>query len=302
MRSVIELCCRRLGIDLTPRALPRPGAGHATTCHAARAHARLRGLPLARPTACEYRTSSDASSDRNGEVLLENVVIGSEARARSPSGCRSSETPHEAASSTSSPSRSPITEADPGRRATEEPDAEALDPDQLITARGRLPDGRHAARGRDRRERASACKQARPPARRGKTGTTNEQADAWFVGFSPHIATGVWVGEDDVSFRSSAWARPDRSAAAPIWVDYMRVALEDRPAVDFDLPDSIVFARIDRATGLLASRHADPENSVFQAFISGTEPTERADARRNTDEALRNLREDSLQLMRLDDF
>ncbi|MGH0029090.1 MAG: penicillin-binding protein 1A [Myxococcota bacterium] len=138
----------------------------------------------------------------------------------------------------------------------------------------------------------------------GKTGTTNDQADAWFMGFSPEITTGVWVGFDEIRFLGAG--ETGSRAASPIWIDYMRTALADKPKRDFALPESIVFARIDRETGLLASRSST--ETVFQAFIAGTEPTETADCRRTTQDALQDLREDSLsrdralQLMKLDTF
>ena len=138
----------------------------------------------------------------------------------------------------------------------------------------------------------------------GKTGTTNDQADAWFMGFSPEIATGVWVGFDEIRFLGAG--ETGSRAAAPIWIDYMGKALADLPKRDFALPKSIVFARIDRESGLLATRHS--KETVFQAFIAGTEPTETADNRRTTQDALQDLREDSLsrdqavQLMKLESF
>jgi membrane carboxypeptidase/penicillin-binding protein len=72
----------------------------------------------------------------------------------------------------------------------------------------------------------------------------------------------------------------------------MRVAMADRPERDFSPPDSIVFARIDRDSGLLSD--GDGPDTVFQSFLAGTEPTETADAQRHTSEALQELREDSL--------
>jgi penicillin-binding protein 1A len=144
----------------------------------------------------------------------------------------------------------------------------------------------------------------------GKTGTTNEQADAWFVGFSPDVVTGVWVGHDVAQFLGSG--ETGAKAAAPIWLDYMRAALADREPRDFTPPESIVFARIDRETGLLATQHT--KDSVFQSFIAGSEPTETSDNQRNTSEALQELREDSIssdtasgdpaaaRMMQLDNF
>ena len=75
----------------------------------------------------------------------------------------------------------------------------------------------------------------------GKTGTTNDQADAWFIGFSPDVATGVWVGHDESHFLG--YGETGSRAAAPIWVDYMRVALADRPVRDFVPPELIAFTR-----------------------------------------------------------
>jgi penicillin-binding protein 1A len=139
----------------------------------------------------------------------------------------------------------------------------------------------------------------------GKTGTTNDQADAWFVGFSPDVVTGVWVGFDVAQFLGTG--ETGARAAAPIWLGYMRAALAGRPPRDFVAPESIVFARIDRESGLLATHLS--KDTVFQAFIAGTEPTETADSQRTTSEALQDLREDSLsdddnamRLMQLDAF
>jgi penicillin-binding protein 1A len=122
----------------------------------------------------------------------------------------------------------------------------------------------------------------------GKTGTTNDQADAWFMGYSPDIVTGVWVGHDETHFLG--WGETGSRAAAPIWVAYMREALRDRPVRDFPIPDPIVFARVDRQTGLLAGPSS--KGAVFEAFLPGTEPTERADAARTSAEGRRALRID----------
>ncbi len=104
----------------------------------------------------------------------------------------------------------------------------------------------------------------------GKTGTTNDLYDAWFVGFSPQIVTGAWLGYDNV--KSLGKNETGSRAALPIWLDYMREALKRHPPSDFNEPAGVVFARIDRKTGLLAAPGAD--DYVFQAFREGTEPTE----------------------------
>jgi penicillin-binding protein 1A len=123
----------------------------------------------------------------------------------------------------------------------------------------------------------------------GKTGTTNDQADAWFMGFSPDIVTGVWVGHDESRFLG--WGETGSRAAAPIWVDYMGHALAKRPVRDFPVPESIVFARIDRQTGLLAD--ASSSDTIFQSFLAGTEPTETAQTARAASEGRRLMRMDS---------
>jgi len=104
----------------------------------------------------------------------------------------------------------------------------------------------------------------------GKTGTTNAQADAWFVGFSPDVATGVWVGFDskEVLGKGETGGR----AALPIWVEYMKAAVAGRPERDFDVPEGIVFARVDARTGLLSP------GGELQAFAEGALPQASADA------------------------
>lgn len=76
----------------------------------------------------------------------------------------------------------------------------------------------------------------------GKTGTTNEQNDAWFIGFSPEIVTGVWVGFDQK--RMLGDKETGGRAALPIWIDYMNTALADRPPSDFPMPEGIEFRRV----------------------------------------------------------
>lgn len=108
----------------------------------------------------------------------------------------------------------------------------------------------------------------------GKTGTTNAQGDAWFMGFSADVATGVWVGFDskEVLGRGETGGR----AALPIWIDFMGVALEEAPVHDFEAPEEIVFARIDPKSGKLAAPGS--EGSYYQPFLRGTVPATRADA------------------------
>ena len=102
----------------------------------------------------------------------------------------------------------------------------------------------------------------------GKTGTTNDFTDAWFVGFSPHLATGVWVGFDDM--RSLGNREAGARAALPIWISYNKIALDTVPEGTFSMPDDVTFARIDPETGLLAPQGM--ENAVIEIFVKGTEP------------------------------
>jgi penicillin-binding protein 1A len=102
----------------------------------------------------------------------------------------------------------------------------------------------------------------------GKTGTTNDRRDAWFLGFTPGLVTGVWVGYDDR--KSMGKGETGSRAASPIWLHFMSEVLKDRPVEDFVVPEGVVFAKIDARTGLLASPYS--EKTVFQAFREGLEP------------------------------
>jgi len=104
----------------------------------------------------------------------------------------------------------------------------------------------------------------------GKTGTTNNLWDAWFMGFTPGLVTGVWVGYDDR--RAMGKGETGSRAASPIWLAFMSEVLNDRPVVDFGVPEGVVFAKIDAKTGLLAGPHS--KKTVFQAFKEGSEPKE----------------------------
>ena len=104
----------------------------------------------------------------------------------------------------------------------------------------------------------------------GKTGTTNDLRDAWFLGYTPQLVTGVWVGYDD--HRPMGKGETGSRAASPIWLYFMADALEGMPALDFEIPKGVVFAKIDAETGLLASPYS--KKTVFQAFKEGTEPKE----------------------------
>jgi len=103
----------------------------------------------------------------------------------------------------------------------------------------------------------------------GKTGTTSQQRDGWFVGFSPSMTTGVWVGFDDRSRMGSGWAQ-GAGTALPIWVQFMGEALKGMPREDFHAPAGALFARIDPENGLLAVPQM--AGASFEVFVEGTEP------------------------------
>ena len=102
----------------------------------------------------------------------------------------------------------------------------------------------------------------------GKTGTTNDLRDAWFVGFTPELLTVVWVGLDD----NQALGLSGSQAALPIWTQFMSRALAGHANQPFDVPPGIVFVDIDRNTGKLAGPLCP--KIVPEAFLAGTEPTE----------------------------
>ncbi|OQX27831.1 MAG: penicillin-binding protein [Desulfobacteraceae bacterium IS3] len=102
----------------------------------------------------------------------------------------------------------------------------------------------------------------------GKTGTTNEQHDAWFVGYTPDYITGVWVGFDQE--RSLGRDETGAKAASPIWLGFMQEVLKDKPIQAFDVPEGVVFSNIDAETGLLAV--PDTRSTIFECFKEGTVP------------------------------
>ena len=102
----------------------------------------------------------------------------------------------------------------------------------------------------------------------GKSGTTNDLRDAWFVGFTPELLTVVWVGLDD----NQPLGLSGTQAALPIWTAFMKRAVGSRRSATFQAPDGIVYVDVDRDTGKLAAP-ACPR--IFrEAFIAGEEPTE----------------------------
>ncbi len=106
----------------------------------------------------------------------------------------------------------------------------------------------------------------------GKTGTSNNQMDAWFSGYNGNIVTTSWVGYDQPqSLYEYSWR-----AAMPIWIDFMRAALAGTPETQYTVPADIVMVRINPNTGLLAS--PDEQDAIFEMFRKNTAPTQESSA------------------------
>ena len=104
----------------------------------------------------------------------------------------------------------------------------------------------------------------------GKTGTSNNLFDAWFVGYTPRYITGVWVGFDEE--KSLGEGEQGALTASPIWLGFMREILKDQPIKVFQVPEGVVFAKIDAETGLLPI--PESKETIFECFKEGTVPTE----------------------------
>ncbi|KAA0577456.1 penicillin-binding protein 1A [Azospirillum sp. B21] len=102
----------------------------------------------------------------------------------------------------------------------------------------------------------------------GKTGTTNDSHDAWFVGFSPDLVVGTYIGFDQP--RSLGSRETGGSAAVPVFKDVMQVALKDKPATPFRVPPGLRLVRVNPANGQLAQ--PGDSRAIWEAFLPGTEP------------------------------
>ena len=104
----------------------------------------------------------------------------------------------------------------------------------------------------------------------GKTGTTNNQIDAWFSGFNDDIVASVWVGYD--TLKTMGRRETGSSAALPIWIDFMKKALKDSKMSQRSLPPGMISVRIDPHSGLLA--HPEQTNAIFEIFREENVPSE----------------------------
>lgn len=105
----------------------------------------------------------------------------------------------------------------------------------------------------------------------GKTGTTNEMRDAWFIGFTPTVLAGAWVGYDDHAVSLGKGETGGR-AACPIWVYFMKEYLKDQPVLSFPIPSGIVFAKMNPTSGYVSS--SSDAGGVYAAF-AGSLPARR---------------------------
>ncbi len=106
----------------------------------------------------------------------------------------------------------------------------------------------------------------------GKTGTTNNLHDAWFVGYSTDYISGVWLGFDKE--KSLGRNETGSSAACPVWTDFMENIHKGRPKKDFKVPKNIIFQKIDSKTGLLPG--PETKSTIFECFVKGTEPEKKS--------------------------
>ena len=107
----------------------------------------------------------------------------------------------------------------------------------------------------------------------GKTGTTNDTRDAWFVGFIPHLlVAGAWMGYDIEKPLGSH--ETGAVAALPIWLEFMKEAVAEKPVENFSVPEGIVFVKVDAATGepVHPGRPAKSGRVIFECFKDGTGP------------------------------
>jgi len=104
----------------------------------------------------------------------------------------------------------------------------------------------------------------------GKTGTTDEFINAWFIGGAPNLVAGIYVGFDDR--RSLGETESGAHAALPIWINFMREALKPLPVMAFTIPEGVTFVKVDPATGLLEGEEG--QLSTVELFTKGSEPTQ----------------------------
>jgi penicillin-binding protein 1A len=148
-----------------------------------------------------------------------------------------------------------------------QPEPSLVDRREQVLIHDRLPD--HVDDGGRRAERHgnSSAEVGKPIA--GKTGTTNDEKDAWFIGFSPDLVVGVYIGYDKP--RNLGRGGTGGHLAAPVVKDFMKLALADKPAVPFKVPAGIKLIRVDAKSGMRAGP-GDSGRTILEAFKPGTAP------------------------------
>ncbi len=102
----------------------------------------------------------------------------------------------------------------------------------------------------------------------GKTGTTNNYVDAWFLGFSSNVVTGVWTGMDDN--KTLGWGETGSKSALPIWIEFMKAGLKKFGEHDFQQPPGIINININKETGAIVDSQSD--TAFLESFVEGTGP------------------------------
>jgi penicillin-binding protein 1A len=125
----------------------------------------------------------------------------------------------------------------------------------------------------------------------GKTGTTSSYVDAWFIGFSSKLVTGVWTGMDDNS--TMGWGESGSKSALPIWKEFMRSGVDKYGEHDFNAPSGIINVMINKDTGKL-TKASDPK-AFMEAYVEGTEPGN------VSDDGKENVVEDKIGTIMADD-
>jgi penicillin-binding protein 1A len=207
--------------------------------------------------------------DRNGQVLEENPPVPPPPMLPPPfptATAIATQTPTATSTAPATPTATATAAAIPA--ATEPAPQNGIRPEVAYVLVSMMRDVVEYGTG------AAAKALARPLA--AKTGTTQEHRDAWFVGFSPDLVAGVWVGFD--SHEPLGGHATGAGAALPAWLGFMQAAVGGRPIVDFQVPPGVEFARIDPRTGWLSSDPAPADGAAapLVPFIAGTAPAQRA--------------------------
>jgi penicillin-binding protein 1A len=121
----------------------------------------------------------------------------------------------------------------------------------------------------------------------GKTGTSSDYTDAWFVGYSPTLLTAVWVGFDEKT--SLGKDETGARAALPIWIAFMSEALADSPVEEFKAPEGIVMKKVNIETGL--PTHEESNETIIEAFVEGMLPEEKEDERKSESPSSPSIRD-----------